>query len=86
MKLKRTVFGTLRHVERTVFLNALIRFKLEQLLRHGGDRTGAGGSSSRQQVNHGILKPFTRQPSHGLMNELTLSVSAHATTTPSNAG
>ena len=37
--------GTLRHVEITVFLNTLIRFKLEQLLRDGGDRAGRGGGA-----------------------------------------
>ena len=40
MKLLRTVFGTLRHVERTVFLNALIRLKLEQLLRARSHQVG----------------------------------------------
>ena len=53
MKLKRTVSGTLRHVRNTVIFNTLIRLKLEQLLRHGGDRLGrsSGEGSAKQAMN-----------------------------------
>ena len=44
MKLLRTVFGALRHLESTVFEYFGTLKKLEQLLRARGDRTGAGGA------------------------------------------
>ncbi len=50
MQFLRTVFGSLRHVINAVFFNALVRFKLEQLLRDGGDQAGGSDQSRDAQL------------------------------------
>jgi hypothetical protein len=44
-------FGTLRHASKHIIKNTLIHLKLEQLLRHGGDRIGPRNQSRQTALS-----------------------------------